>query len=102
MVIEGNVMGRSPVEAGIPQGSLVSPIFFAIYTSGLIKCVEERVWGVEGLSFVDDIGWVATGRDVNQIVSKLEACARESIDWAERWGLEFDTTKPEAALFTRR
>jgi len=30
--------------------------------------VEERVQGVEGLSFVDDLGWVATGRDVNQLV----------------------------------
>jgi hypothetical protein len=36
MVIEGNVMERHPVEAGIPQGSLVSPILYAIYTSGLI------------------------------------------------------------------
>jgi len=51
---------------------------------------------------VDDVGWVATGSDVNRIVRKLEACARESIDWAERRELEFDTAKTEVALFTRR
>jgi len=40
MIIEGNAMERHPVEAGVPQGSPVSPILFAIYTSGLIKWVE--------------------------------------------------------------
>jgi hypothetical protein len=61
-----------------------------------------RVSGAEGLSLVDDVGWVATGNNVNQVVRILEACARVSIDWAERWELQFDTAKTEAALFTRR
>jgi hypothetical protein len=37
MIIEGNAMERHPVDAGVAQCSLVSPILFAIYTSGLIK-----------------------------------------------------------------
>jgi hypothetical protein len=36
MVIEGNVIKSHPVDAGVPQGSLVSPIIFAIYTACLI------------------------------------------------------------------
>jgi hypothetical protein len=102
MVIEGNVMERHLVEAGISQGSPVSPILFAIYTSGLIKWVEMRISGIEGLSFVDDVGWMATGCDVSQVVRILESCARESIYCAERRELIFDTAKTEAALFTCR
>jgi hypothetical protein len=101
MVIEGNAMERHPVEAGVPQGSPVSPILFAIYTSGLIKWVEEYV-SAKGLSFVDDLGWVATGSNVNQVVTILERCAAKSIEWATRRGLQFDTAIPEAAQFTRR
>jgi len=56
MIIEGNAMDRNPVEAGVPQGSPVSPILFAIYTSGLIKWVEVYVSEAEGLSVVDDLG----------------------------------------------
>jgi len=41
MIIEGNAMERHPAEAGVPQGLPVSPIHFAIYTSGPIKWVEE-------------------------------------------------------------
>ena len=101
MVIEGNVLQSHPVEAGVPQGSPVSPILLAIHTAGLKQWVEERVQA-EGLSFVDDLGWVATGKDVNQVVQKLEAGAAESMEWASRRDLQFDTAKTEAALFTRR
>jgi hypothetical protein len=72
-----------------------------IHTAGLIKSVEESVQA-EVLSFVDDLGWVATGKDVNQVVERLEACAAESLEWANRRDLQFDTTKTEAALFTCR
>jgi len=54
------------------------------------------------MSIVDDLGWVATGSDVNHVVSILESCAARSIEWASRRELQFDTAKTEAALFTRR
>jgi hypothetical protein len=45
---------------------------------------------------------VATGSDVNHVVSILERCAVKRIEWASRRGLQFDTAKTEVALFTRR
>jgi hypothetical protein len=45
MVMKGNVMERHPVEAGIPQGSPVSPILIASFTSGLLKCEQDTVAG---------------------------------------------------------
>ena len=102
MIIEGNAMESHPVEAGVPQGSPVSAILFAIYTSELIKWAEVYITEAEGLSFVDDLGWVATGSHVNHVITILERCAAKSIEWATRRGLQFDTAKIEAALFTRR
>jgi hypothetical protein len=80
----------------------VSPILFAIDSSRLIKLVEESVSEAERLSFVDDLRCVATGNDVNQVVTRLERCAAKSIEWVSRRELQFDTAKMEAALFTRR
>jgi len=102
IIIEGNGMEEHPVEAGVPQGPPVSPILFAIYTSGLIKWVEEYLSEAEGLSFVDDLGWVANASDIDQVVMILKRCAAKSIEWASRRGLQFDTAKTEAALFTCR
>jgi hypothetical protein len=101
IIIKGNAMEGQPVEVGVPLGSPVSLIIFAIYTSGLLEWVEESGPG-EGLSFFNDLGWVATGSDVNQVVRTLEQCAAMSIEWASRQGLQFDTVKTEAALFTCR
>jgi hypothetical protein len=64
MVIEGNVLQSHSMEEGVPQGSPVSPIPFAIQAAGLIKWVKER-GQAEGLSLVDNLGWVAMGKDVN-------------------------------------
>lgn len=64
--------------------------------------IEERVSGVEGQSFKEDVGWVATGSKVNPIVRTLAACARVTIHWAKQWKLEIDSPKTEAALFTHR
>jgi hypothetical protein len=89
------------VEPGVAHGSPVSPILFVIHTAGLIQWVEETV-NAEGLSFVDDLGWGASGKDVDQVVEKLEACAPESIERATRRDLQFHTAKTEAALFTHR
>jgi len=101
-VLKGNVMERHPMEVSVPHGSLVSPILFAIYTSGVIKRAKVKVSRSEGLSLVDVVGWVVSGNDINQVIRTLEACARVSIDWVERRELQFDTAETEGALFTRR
>jgi len=102
MIIKCNAMERHPVQAGVLQGSPMSPILFAISASGLIKWVEEYLSEAEGLSIVDDLGWVVTENDVNLVVSILDRWAVKSIEWAIRRGLQFNTAMTEAALFTCR
>jgi len=102
MRIEAKARERPRVGSGVSQGPPASPILFTIYTSGLIKWVEEYISEFEGLCIVDDIGWVATGSNVNRVVTILEKCAAMSIQWANRRGLQFDDAKTEEVLFTRR
>jgi len=94
-------MERHPVEAGVPKDSPVSPSRFVIYTTGLIIWVEEYIPS-EGLSFVEHLGWVVTGSDVNLVGTTLERHAAKSIAWASRRGLQFDTPEMQAALCTCR
>jgi len=101
IVTKGNLIQSDPMEAGLPQVLPVSLIFFAIHTAGLIMRVEERV-EAEGRSFPDDLVWVPIWREVNQVVEKPEACAAESIEWASRRDLQFDTANTKAALVTPR
>jgi hypothetical protein len=51
---------------------------------------------------VDDLCWVVSGSNVNQVVTKPEGCAASSIEWASRRGLQLNSAKTEAARFTLR
>jgi hypothetical protein len=60
--------------------------------------VEEYVSEAQGLSFRDDLGWVATGHDVKQVVMIPERCAAHRIQWSSRRGLQINTGTTEVAL----
>jgi hypothetical protein len=96
MVIDGCERAERNVQTGIPQGSPISPILFAIYLSGVFETVEASVPGAQALSFADDVAWMVTGKNVADITEKLEQCAAESIDWAQQNAVAFDSAKTEA------
>jgi len=56
----------------------------------------------EELSVVHNLDWVATGCDINHVVSRLERYAAKSMECASRRGLQFDTAKTEVALLMCR
>jgi len=58
--------------------------------------------GVRGLSFVDDIGWWAEGKNAEEVAGKLSLAAAAAIEWAGKNGVAFDHGKTEAAIFWRK
>lgn len=64
--------------------------------------MEEYISEADGLSFIDDVGCVVTGTDVNHVDTILARCPANSIEWGSRRGQQFDTAKTEAALFSSR
>ena len=63
--------------------------------------VEGKVDECRGISFVDDITWVAEGDHLPDLTAKLERCAAKSLEWAEGNAVWFETSKTEAILLTR-
>jgi len=76
LVLNGQEGGDHEVDAGIPQGSPVSPILFTVYISGLFGYVEERVPGVKAPSFVGDVAWTTEGQTEDGISETLEQGSR--------------------------
>ena len=102
LTIDNTQCPTQPINSGVPQGSPVSPILFAIYLSGVFDEIERTIPGVHALSFADDIGLLAPGYSVQEACKQLQQAAKVAIDWGCRNMVQFDAEKTEAALFTRK
>ena len=102
LCVDGQEGEVREVTTGLPQGSPVSPILFAIYMADIQEEVENQVEGCRGISFMDDITWVAEGEDMMDLTEKLGRCAERSLRWAEGNAVRFETSKTEAVLLTKR
>lgn len=76
LVIDGHDNEEREIETGIPQGSPVSLILFLIYISGVFNKVLETWPLVTSLSFIDDLGFIASGSSVKEVVNTLENVAQ--------------------------
>lgn len=56
---------------------------------------------VTSLSFVDDLGFIASGSSVKEIVETLEKDAKSVLQWGMRNAVTYDTSKTEAVLFSK-
>jgi hypothetical protein len=102
IIINCHTTKRHLVEAEFLQSSPVSPILFIVYTSGLMKWVEEYVSEGDRLSSVGDHCWTATGSCGHKVVMMLEQCTVTSIQWASGRGLQLHNAKTETLLFRGR
>ena len=102
MSVDGQDDNPREVTTGLPQGSPISPVLFAIYIADIHVAVEGQVQDSRGISFVNDVTWLVEGRDVGEVVQKLEGRAAASLEWARGNAVCFETSKTEAILFSRR
>ncbi len=101
IVIDGHENKEREIEIGIPQGSPASPFLFLIYISGVFDSVSESCPLVTSLSFVDDLGFIASGPSVKKIALTLENVAKTVLQWGKTNAVTYDTAKTEAIIFSK-
>lgn len=102
LVIDGHEGDEVEIESGVPQGSPVSPILFAIYLSGVFENVETNVNSCFATSFADDCGFLVEAENVPGVVEKLQEVGCHAINWGTSNLLQFDHGKTEAVVFTKK
>jgi len=87
------------VNAGVPQGSPISPILYLFYNADLLDIPSIR--GLS-LGFIDDIAYGVQGESGRENAKELEAMLKKADKWREKHGARFETSKYVLIHFTRK
>ena len=100
VVFNGQVSSWSNVKAGVPQGSILSPLLFLIYINELPKGLSSNA-----KLFADDISLFFVIHDSTTMRNELNDDLVKISNWAYQWKMNFNTDpnkQPEEVIFSRK
>jgi hypothetical protein len=89
------------VEAGVPQGSPLSPILFILYIASLYKALKEAHPLISIAGFADDTNLLAFGKTPQANIQQLEKAWKTCLQWAATRGMAFAPQKCELIHFNK-
>ena len=86
-------------QAGLPQGSPLSPILFLFFNADLVQHKLNTKGG--SMAFVDDYTAWVTGPSAEANRGAIEAIVERALEWERRSGATFEGDKTALVHFTR-
>ena len=80
VLLNGQASSWSPVLAGVPQGSILGPLFFLIYINDLSHNLSSTV-----KLFADDTSVFSIVHDIDSSTKQLNDDLKKISDWAYQW-----------------
>jgi hypothetical protein len=94
--VEGTRSSPRPLRAGVPQGSVLSPLLFSLYVNDI-----ARTQGVHLALFADDTALFYTHKNRAHVAKKLQTAANTLGEWFRTWRIEVNPEKSAAVFFSR-
>lgn len=85
------------LEAGVPQGSVLSPLLYAIYTADIPKSIRTSL-----AVYADDTAILARSRQPYLATKYLQELVDLLEEWCCKWLIKVNPEKSAAILLTRR
>ena len=95
--VGGTVSRSAAINAGVPQGSALSPILFSLFTADLPG--EWSLGDAEVMMFADDVTATATACWPGLAAARVQKKIRAFQRWAERWMLPINPAKCQTLIF---
>ena len=100
MVLDGKSSQEYPVNAGVPQGSILGPTLFLLYINDLPDDVICNV-----AIYADDTTLYSKYDPASdlwqqlELASELEFDVRDTVDWGKKWLVDFNAGKTQLISF---
>ena len=95
VMVDGAVSEWIPIISGVPQGSVLSPLLFVLYTSEMFRLVENRLF-----AYADDstlLAVVSKPADRPAVAASLNDLARIQ-EWCNHWCTMLNSDKTKALV----
>jgi ribonuclease HI len=100
IIVNGEVSASKLLtQAGLPQGSPLSPILFLFFNANLVEQKTSNNGGA--VAFVDDYTVWVTGESVTQNNVTIQALVEKALEWEKCSGATFEPDKTAFIHFTR-
>ena len=97
--VDGGLSGFVDVVSGVPQGSVLGPLLFILFTADLFSVVDNLLVG-----YADDATLISVAqRPINRVaVSHSLQCDIDRISsWCSRWGMSLNVGKTKTMTVSR-
>ena len=102
VVLDGKSSQEYPVNAGVPQGSILGPKYFLLYINDLpddvicdIAIYTDYTTLYSKCDSASDL-WQQP-----EVASELESDIRDTVDWGKKWLVDFNAGKTQLVSFDR-
>lgn len=95
--VGGSTSTPRSIQAGVPQGAVLSPTLFNIYISDIPMIPE-----VEISQFADDTAILAWSHKTSAVINKLQRASKKLLSYFNRWRIRINGNKSVACLFTKK
>ena len=93
VVINGKMSKWTAVTAGVPQGSVLGPLFFLTYINDLVDNLSS-----EAKLFADDTSLFSVVYDESISAEKLDKDLEAVSKWTHQWKMQFNPDKNKQAV----
>ena len=99
VVLDGKSSQEYPVNAGVPQGSILGPTLFLLYINDLPDAVICDIAIYADITLYAKCDQASDLWQQLELASELESDLRDTVDWGKKWLVDFNARKTQLVLF---